>query len=260
MKPASQSLVFTQTPTSLGVGIVFVLVIAGLGFLAWKRSGFRASTGALEMLRVLIAAGIAITLNQPEWREVFKPESKPTLLILADNSHSMETRDGIDSANPAAEPKSRADIAKPLTDTAAWQEIAERMEVAVESFSSSQEPPEEGTDINGALLAAAEKHPRLHAVVLLSDGDWNSGEAPAQAATRLRMREVPVFAVPLGAETRLPDVELTSFDVPTFAIAGKPLRLPDRYGIFHHCLLVCCNSTWQAVLHHHQFYVQHSAQ
>ena len=30
MKPASQSLVFTQTPTSLAVGVVFVLIIAGL--------------------------------------------------------------------------------------------------------------------------------------------------------------------------------------------------------------------------------------
>src|SRR5262249_39715593 len=28
------------------------------------------------------------------------------------------------------------------------------------------------------------------------------------------------------AETRLPDVELKSFDVPTFAIAGKVLRIP----------------------------------
>jgi len=35
-----------------------------------------------------------------------------------------------------------------------------------------------------------------------------------------------VFAVPLGSESRLPDVELTSFEVPTFAIAGKPLRVP----------------------------------
>ena len=40
------------------------------------------------------------------------------------------------------------------------------------------------------------------------------------------MRQTPVFAVPLGAETRLPDVALTSFDVPTFAVAGKPLRVP----------------------------------
>jgi hypothetical protein len=108
----------------------------------------------------------------------------------------------------------------------AWREIEKRMEVVIEPFSSKQDPPEEGTDINVALLDAAEKHPHLTAAVLLSDGDWNSGQPPAQAATRLRMRDVPVFVVPLGAETRLPDVELKSFDVPTFAIAGKPLRVP----------------------------------
>jgi len=43
---------------------------------------------------------------------------------------------------------------------------------------------------------------------------------------KLRMKGVPVFAVPLGEETRLPDVELVSFDVPAFGVAGKPLRIP----------------------------------
>ena len=226
MKPASQSLVFTHTTTSVVVAVAFVLVVAALAWMAWRRSGFRTSTGLLEALRVLIALGIALTLNQPEWREIFKPENKPTLAILADVSRSMETCDVLDPANPAAEPRARAEVAKPLIDPASWREIAQRMDVVIEPFSSDLQPAEEGTDLNAALLQVAEKHPRLHAVVLLSDGDWNSGQPPAQAATRLRMREVPVFAVPLGAETRLPDVELTSFDVPTFAIAGKPLRMP----------------------------------
>ncbi len=223
---SSQSLVFTHTPASLAIAVVFVLAIAALAWVAWKRSGFRGSIGALEALRLIIAIGIAITLNQPEWKEVFKPETKPTLAILADTSRSMETLDVVDPKNPAAEPKSRAELAKPLLDTAAWAEIAKRMDVVIEPFSSSQQPPEEGTDLNAALSQVAERHPRLSAVVLLSDGDWNTGDAPAQAATRLRMREVPVFAVPLGSESRLPDVELTSFEVPTFAIAGKPLRVP----------------------------------
>ncbi|MDB6069968.1 MAG: putative rane protein, partial [Verrucomicrobiales bacterium] len=88
------------------------------------------------------------------------------------------------------------------------------------------DPPAEATDLLGALLRVLEQQPRLAAVVLASDGDWNTGPAPSQAATRLRMKGVPVFAVPLGADTRLPDVEIVSFDVPTFAVAGKPLRIP----------------------------------
>jgi hypothetical protein len=99
---ASQSLVFSPSPTSVSIAITFVAVVAFVAWMAWRRSGFRLPTGLLEGLRVLIAIGIAVTLNQPEWREVFKPESKPTLLILHDISHSMETRDIIDTKNPAA--------------------------------------------------------------------------------------------------------------------------------------------------------------
>ena len=180
----------------------------------------------LEGLRVFIAVSIAVTLNQPEWREIFRPLTKPTLVILEDVSRSMQTRDVLDPANPKADPKSRAEATQPLIDLNSWKEIAQNMDIVVEPFSSLEQPPEEGTDLNAALLLAAERHPRLSAVVLLSDGDWNSGQPPSQAATRLRMRGAPVIAVPLGSDTRLPDVELKSFEVPTFAIAGKPLRIP----------------------------------
>ena len=226
MKIAGQTLIFTQTPTSIAVAVTFVVIIAVLGWIAWQRSGFRRATGWLEGLRLLIAVAIAVTLNQPELREVFKPTQQPTVAVLVDTSRSMETRDVVDAGSPAAEPTSRTERAQPLIAPQAWGAVASTTEVVIESFSSAPETGEEGTDINRALALAAERHPRLRAVVLLSDGDWNSGDPPAQAATRLRMRGVPVFAVPLGSATRLPDVELTSFEVPTFAVAGKPLRAP----------------------------------
>ena len=150
MKTASQSLVFSPTPTSLAVSAAFLVVVAMLGWMAWRRTGFRMATGMLEALRLIIAIGIAITLNQPEWREVFQPDTKPTLLILADQSRSMETRDVIDAANPSVDAKSRAEQVAPLIDPAAWREIEKRMDVVIETFSSKQDPPEEGTDINAA--------------------------------------------------------------------------------------------------------------
>ena len=201
--PSSQSLVWTHTPLATAVALGFVVAVAALGWLAWQRSGFRRATGLLEALRLLIAVFIALTLFQPEWREVFKPDFKPTLTILVDDSHSMDTRDIIDPAHPGDEPRSRAEAARPLTNLDAWKQIAQRMDVVVEPFSSTQSPPREATDLNDALTRTAEKYPHLDAVVLLSDGDWNTGDPPAQAAMRLRMRDVPVFAVPLGSETRL---------------------------------------------------------
>ncbi|MEM7146984.1 MAG: hypothetical protein AAF591_17770 [Verrucomicrobiota bacterium] len=226
MKEVSQSLMFNYTTLSVVAGVVFVLVMVWLSIRAWHRSGYRRSIGLLELLRVVIAVGIAITLNQPEWREIFEPEAKPVLAVVWDESLSMETRDIVDGDDPGAEPRSRAELAGPLAKKETWVSLEERMDVAVESFSSQGERPREGTDLNGALAGVMEKYPRLRAVVLVTDGDWNAGSAPVEAATRLRMRETPVFAVPVGAETRLPDVELVSFDVPTFGVAGKPLRIP----------------------------------
>jgi hypothetical protein len=63
-------------------------------------------------------------------------------------------------------------------------------------------------------------------VVLASDGDWNKGRPPLDAAQSLRLAQVPVFAVPAGSPTKLPDLDLTSLDCPTMGVAGKPVRVP----------------------------------
>lgn len=224
---SSSELVFNFTPLSVAISAGFILLVAALAFLAWKRSGWRATIGWLEALRVLIAAGIALTLNQPEWHETFEPESRPVVAVLHDVSGSMETRDVLDPDDPAGEARTRAEVASPLTDPALWQPLAERMDTVTEGFSSPSDVPEtEGTDLHAALMTVMEQQPRLAAVVLATDGDWNTGASPSLAATRLRMRGIPVIAVPTGSDTRLPDVEVTAFDVPTFAVAGKPLRIP----------------------------------
>ena len=57
--------------------------------------------------------------------------------------------------------------------------------------------------------------------MLASDGDWNEGKPPVQAADNLRQKGIPVFAVPVGSPTRLPDVEVLSLDAPTFGVVGK---------------------------------------
>lgn len=225
MTPSSQSLEFNLTPLAIAVGAIFVFIVVVLAFVAWHRSGWKKSTGLLEFLRILIAAAIAVTLLQPEWRETFEPEHKPAIAVLTDVSGSMETRDVIDPAGGSG-PKTRAETAAPLSDPAAWQSLAGRMDLVFQNYSSTEENPAEATDLNAALAELPEKQPHLAAVVLAGDGDWNIGTAPAAAATRLRMRGIPVFAVPTGSAEALPDVEVSSFDVPVFAIAGKPLRIP----------------------------------
>lgn len=226
MTASSTELEFVnRTEGAVTAAIVFVCVVMVLAFMGWKRSGWRGSIGFLELLRVLVAIGIALTLLQPEWRETFKPESKPVIAVLHDASGSMETKDAVNLADPAAETKSRTEVVAPIIDPKLWDPLRQRMDIVIEPFNSADDPPVEGTDLHSALEHIL-KEPRLAAVVLASDGDWNTGSAPSGAATRLRMRGVPVMTVQTGADTRLPDVEVVSFDVPTFAVTGKPLRIP----------------------------------
>src|SRR6059058_4105972 len=98
------------------------------------------------------------------------------------------------------------------------------MNVVVQPFSASESGRR--TDLHEPLAEAPEKYKNLIGVVLISDGDWNEGLPPVQAATKLRLKGVPVFAVPVGSSTRLPDVELLSLGAPTFGVAGKAVRIP----------------------------------
>ncbi|MFO0889963.1 MAG: hypothetical protein U0790_12590 [Isosphaeraceae bacterium] len=98
------------------------------------------------------------------------------------------------------------------------------MNVVVQPVSPTQDG--HGTNLYDPLAQAVEKIPNLRAIVLASDGDWNEGPPPVQAAGQLRVRGVPLFAVPAGSPTRLPDVELLSLDAPTFGVAGKSVRIP----------------------------------
>jgi hypothetical protein len=98
------------------------------------------------------------------------------------------------------------------------------MNVVVQPFSPAQAG--HGTDLHEPLAQAIAKIQNLRGIVLASDGDWNEGPPPVQAAARLRVRGVPVFVVPVGSPTRLPDIELLSLDAPTFGVAGKSVRIP----------------------------------
>jgi hypothetical protein len=221
----TRSITFLWTPLSIATSVVLVLVTAGFSFVAWRRSGYRTAIGLLEGLRILLVAIAAVVLNQPEWVEEYRPQERPSVAILWDASPSMDTRDAVPKGAAASQtPTTRRDAIALLTETASWAKLRDRMHVVIQPFSPPQ--PGRGTDLHDPLAKAPERIRNLRGVVLASDGDWNEGPPPVQAAARLRTRGVPVFAVPVGSPTRLPDVELLSLDAPTFGVAGKSVRIP----------------------------------
>lgn len=209
---------------TLAVAIATMIGVCTLGWLAWRRSGYRVSVAWLEITRIAIVLCCVLLLNQPEAIEEFKPSEKPTLVVLGDQSRSMDSQDvGLNDSGSTPLLTRRQAIA-PLLDTATWKDIATRMEVVTTPFATADNGSR--SNLYKAIADAREGHANLRAIVLASDGDWNDGLPPVQAAMRLRLERIPIFGVAVGSQTRLPDLDLLSFDVPTFGIAGKNVRLP----------------------------------
>ncbi|MBN1854055.1 MAG: hypothetical protein JW829_15105 [Pirellulales bacterium] len=225
---ASRSFTLLWTPWSAAVSVLAVGITAGFCLIAWRRSGYRRSTGFLELARLGLVSLVALLLNQPEFIEEFRPENKPAIALLWDASSSMETQDVPCSERNDGTRIARRQAIAAWLEPASWTTLRDRMDVLIEPFSSPKKGSGSGhgSDLHEPLAAAAGNDKHLLGIVFISDGDWNEGAPPVEAAAQLRLKGIPVFAVPVGSTTRLPDVELLSLDAPTFGIAGKSVRIP----------------------------------
>jgi uncharacterized membrane protein len=244
MNSVSQ-ITFHPTALSIGVSCIAVVAVVALAIRACRRSRVfhrnRKWLWALEALRVLLVILAVILLNQPEWVEKSQPDQKPTLLMLIDKSRSMMTAD-VELSDGLV---SRLDAIQPLLSEANLRSLSDQFQVVTSTLSgdpvldtsrddSVGEEKVASSEINGVLSTdfstpiedALNDIPNLRAILLASDGDWNSGKAPSETASQLRSRNIPLFAVPIGSLERLPDIELVSAEVPTFGIVGKALRIP----------------------------------
>jgi len=250
---STQQLTLQWTPWTITLAILFLFAIAAVCFWSWSRTGYSRRFGLLELLRFGIILLAAFMLNQPEWVQQFRPDEKPTVAVLYDSSASMTTRDV--TTNPGSAVTRAESIAK-LTTQEAWESLSDTMNINIQSFdtirqaSASEDVADEdesassddkanskgisedpdasggGSDLFTPLIKVADGNPNLRAVVMISDGDWNEGSPPVNAATQLRQDDVKIFTIPVGSPTRLPDVEMLSLDAPTFGVAGKTVRIP----------------------------------
>ncbi len=214
------------TPFTIGFSVVLVVVTALFSWITLKRSQFSRGMCFLESLRMLLVVLVAITINQPEWMQQYLPDEDPVLVVMGDVSASMKTQDVVDGLNPTAKPLRREERVDALLDEEVWASVADKVKVVKVPFSSGLPDSAQGTDLNGALNSAIEKHSNLRGVVVLSDGSWNVGGSPTKAATRLRMAGVPAFTIAVGSENALPDLEIAALDAPTFGVVNKPIRIP----------------------------------
>jgi len=136
----------------------------------------------------------------------------------------METRDEHGASSASAELITRRESIAPLIEPDFWKSLHDQLAVVVQPLTTSED--QKATNLHDPLAQAPQKFKNLRAVVLASDGDWNAGKPPVDAASALRLKDIPVFAIPVGSPSRLPDLELLSLDAPTFGLVGKSVRIP----------------------------------
>ncbi|MEM1295568.1 MAG: hypothetical protein AAGH89_09400, partial [Verrucomicrobiota bacterium] len=141
------SLIFNPSTPVLVFGILLIVAATFLCAWAWKRSGWARGVGFLEGLRFLIILLVVLTLFQPEWRELTRPDSKPTVAVLWDQSGSMETVDVIDPDGNGQKPQKRSKAIAPLLEERAWWPLGNSVRTVIEPFSSDMDPAWEGTDL-----------------------------------------------------------------------------------------------------------------
>ena len=215
---------FQWTTLSLAVSVLALVIVCVLSWFTWRRSGFRRAVLALELLRIMLVGFAIFLLNQPEAVEQYRPSERPTVAILGDQSRSMSTQDVGLGESQSTPLMTRLRASEPILDPTTWQELEDRMDVVISPFNGGDDDGK--SNLYQALQVTREQNPNLRAIVMASDGDWNDGLPPVQAAMQLRLEKIPVFAVPFGSQSRLPDLDLLSFDVPTFGVVGKNVRLP----------------------------------
>jgi hypothetical protein len=164
---------------------------------------FMLGCGLLALLAVLLL------LLQPQRLTRIPEAGAFRSILLADQSLSMETRDGSDGQSRSEELAALLAANPPALATMAQQSQLEFYGFAEENHSLhfSKELPRletlPGRTALGknlqSLLNDAEQGLALGAVILLSDGRNNSGESPMEVAKRYRARSIPISCVGFGS-------------------------------------------------------------
>jgi hypothetical protein len=208
---------------------VFMAASVWFFFRCWRKEGHGRGLTWLHILRLAIAGMVAFTLLRPERVVVTRRTENPRVLILWDSSRSMETKDVLTDKQ---EVEGRSAWVKRQVDASFWKPLESRYQVTVEPYSAPPADPnaadvetEVGTNMSEPLELAQKKFSDLRAVFLVGDGDWNLGKNPVTAATALQQKDVAIYALGMGSETFLPDVEVQSVLAPSYGLLNERISV-----------------------------------
>jgi hypothetical protein len=198
--------------------LLCVAVAGGLTYWSYRATipplsaGWRGLLGGLRFLALTI---ICLLLFEPVLQQVRSTERPPVLAVLVDESESMQVVTSGDASPGAAVAR---DSVRPLLETLTDEDApgAARVFGAGPSLRALSTPTADSlrfegqrTDLAGALQAVPERlrGTNLDGIVLVSDGQYNTGRNPLRVADR---SPVPIHTVTVGDTTRRRDLRLRS--------------------------------------------------
>ena len=200
--------------------IICTLIALYLGIRAWLRTKKNRKIAFWEAYRFLIIILIILTLFNPERIEKFDQVKKSKIVCLQDISNSMETKDII---TETGEPIERSSWTQKFLNQGWIENLENNASIIVKNFSSASGT--KATDISTAIRNTIDETESLKAILLLTDGDANTGSPVLSIGGRSRASTIPIFSVITGAESSLPDLSLDEVFAPSFVLQEERVTI-----------------------------------
>ena len=197
-----------------------ILIAAFLGIRTWLRMKKNHKIALWESFRFLIILLIIITLFNPERVEKLDQEQKSQIVCLQDVSESMETKDVI--ANEG-DPIKRSTWTRQFLKGAWIKDLEDNATVLVKNFSSYSGA--NATDISSAIRNTIDQANSLKAILLLTDGDANTGSPVLSLVGTTRALSIPVYSIITGSDSSLPDLSLDEVFAPSFVLQEERVTI-----------------------------------
>ncbi|MCS3634432.1 hypothetical protein GGP57_001753 [Salinibacter ruber] len=197
--------------------LLCVAVAGGLTYWTYRatvpslRAGWRLLLGGLRFLALAL---ICFLLFEPVLQQFRSTERPPVLAVLVDDSQSMQVVTAGDTS--AARPNAARTSVRPVLDalqdeampgTARFFRVGEASRALSGGIIDSLRFDGARTDLASGLQAAPEelRDENLGGIVLVSDGQYNTGQNPLRVADR---SPVPVHTVTVGDTARQRDLRV----------------------------------------------------
>ena len=181
----------------------------------------RRSRSLVQLLSLLFKFGslaiLGLLLMKPERREKLLLDREPSLLVLRDASPSMLTKD----IQLNDQLKTRKEISEAFLAGEVWQEFEASTSMKIQEQVFAQDAKE--TDLSAILDEVKSLQPT--AVLLVSDGAWNAGEAPSMIGQQYRKSQIALYSLAMGEEVKMPDLAIEVIEAPQLVEIDDPFIL-----------------------------------